>query len=447
LVSQLNNISSLIFAFIPIGSLGLTKYIAEYYNDDKKYELGNIIVYFLLRNIPIAIIFSFSLFFFADYISEFIFDDNKYSGLLMIFSVSIPLGLITSFMDIYLKGIRKIGLYVKFIAFSSLASLIIYFPLLIAFKLEGAVLTVVITTGVNIVIGALILHRNDLLFFLKKIRHVKIKNEIKKDVVKIGLAAMVMLAIQQISFLLVKSLMADKLGIYNVGIYHSVFSISNSYFALFFSVIGAYSIPKLSTLKKNDEIISEINQVLKLLLFLYTPLIVICYVFRIIIILTLYSEEFLVSNSLFFYQLSGDFFRALSWVFGLWLIPNLKIKQWLIFDLFNSFFFTIASFLLIDYFHSLESFTVAYFLTHFFQTIIQFTYIKYSLSFKFILNNLKILLTSILLIVFVFFLSKYNVLWGYYIILPSLLIWFFIAIKKNDIASLKLLISDIRKKR
>ncbi|KXK45383.1 MAG: hypothetical protein UZ05_CHB002002497 [Chlorobi bacterium OLB5] len=257
---------------------------------------------------------------------------------------------------------------------------------------------------------------------------------------------MFMLTLQQISLLFIKSYIVDNVGLYSVGIFQSVLSISNNYLALFFSVIATYSLPKLSTLDNNKDKIIEINHILKLVILIYTPLIVLLYIFRVYFILILYSEDFLPNNQLLFYQLSGDYFRALSWIFGLWLLPNLKIKQWLIFDLFNSVCITIVSVILFRIYNSIEVFSLAYLITHFIQVIIQFFYIRFSLGFNFLFNNLNVLSISLTYLIVIFIISRMDVVLGYLIVLPSTLLWLVFVVRKTELESIKLLfVSYIRR--
>lgn len=446
IISQINSLSSLVFAIIPIGSLGITKYIAEYYNENRIDEISVLLKYFVLRNLPVVIIIFSALTMYSVYFSDLIFDNVAYNHIIIFFSVSIPLGMLAGFIDLYFKGLRKIGIFVKYSILNSLISLILFIPLITIFEIEGAVIVIVLTYLVNIVLGIFLLKSNKLLPRFSNIKSVKVESKVKKDILKIGLATMLMLFFQQASFLVIKTFIVDNYGLISVGIYQSVFGISNNYFALFFSVIATYSLPKLSTLKNNDDKISEINQTLKLLLFLYTPTITILYVCRIILIKTLYTSEFLSANPLFFFQFLGDYLKALSWIFGLWLLPNLKIKQWLLFDLFNSFFFTAFSIFLSKYYKTLESFTIAYFVSYFVQAIVQYSYLRFTLKFKFMFNNFKSLFISVLTVGVIFILSNYDLDIGFIVLVPALTVWILLIIKKTDIVSLKELIYSVKAK-
>lgn len=445
-ISQINSLTSIVFAVIPIGSLGITKFVAEYHHDNKIDEISVLLKYFILRNLPIVFIIFSVLITYSVYFSDLVFNNMEYSHIIIFFSISIPFGMLAGFFDLYLKGLRKISLFVKYSIMSSLISLVLFIPLLTVFEIEGAVIVIVLTYIVNICLGIVLLKKNSLFPSFKNVNHVTIDSKVKKDILKIGLATMLMLFFQQASFLIIKTFVVENFGLFNVGIFQSVFGISNNYFALFFSVIATYSLPKLTTLKNNNEKISEINQTLKLLLFLYTPTIMILYVSRILLIRILYTSEFLPADPLFFFQFLGDYLKALSWIFGLWLLPNLKIKQWLFFDLLNSFFFTAFSIFLSHNFKTLESFSIAYFTSYCLQSIIQYSYLRYSIKFKFMYDNFKNLFVSTMAVGIIFILSRYDVNSGYVFIIPVLIAWTILILKKTDIVSLKHLILSTRSK-
>ena len=280
--SQILNISNLIIVLVPIGSVGITRYLSDFYQDGKIKQINYLFRRVLLINIPFVFLIGIALVTFSKQISMLLYSSDTYSILLVIFSIAIPLGLINTLIDIYLKSVRKIDLYVRFVAISAITSLILFIPLVFLFKIEGVIASFFFTYFVGIVVGFVVLKKNSILPRLKF--YEKLDTGVLKSVYTTGLIMVIIYIIQQLSNIVIRSLIANTLSILELGIYQSVYAISNNYFALFFTILYTYSFPKFSTFKTYPEIISETNETLKFLVMIYTPLIIIFFVFRVFFI-------------------------------------------------------------------------------------------------------------------------------------------------------------------
>jgi len=350
-----------------------------------------------------------------------------------------------NYIDAYFKGLRRINKYVLFIAISSFINILVNVPLIYFLGIYGAVLSFVFLSILNTSIGIMILKRIKLIPNLKKT--IKVERNVISNIYKVGLGSVLALVMQQLTFLFVRSNIAGELSLASVGIFQSVYAISINYFGIFFVLLATYSIPKFSTFKTKHENNQELNTTLKFLLILYTPLILTIFVFRTFVITILYSEEFLIAKDLLVYQLSGDFFRALSWLFGLWLLPNLKIKQWILFDFVFYVLFYSLFYIFLNYStFGIKSVSIAYLIAYISHFIINFLYTKFSIDFKYMNKNLKNLFISSIVLALALFVSEYNEIYGYIIIIPLIVVWTFFVIKKRDFLNLKeILLSKLKK--
>lgn len=396
------NFLGLFTSAFPLGAIGLNKYFSEYFETGKIKEINFLLKKFILLNLYITIPFVVLIIFFSEQISYVLFSDTQYSLLIILLSCSLPLSILTGFFDVYLRGVRKINSYVFFVTLNSVLSVLIFVPLQIYFHLTGVFVSLIVIGIVSVINGVVLLKRIKLFPDLSKISIVE--NEVSGNILKFGLANIAMLATQQLSLLAIRLFINSKYSITESGIFQSVFSISNNYFGLFFTIMAAYALPKLSSFGNDTfKIKMEINNLLKLFLLLYTPIIIIIFILRDTVLTLLYSKDFISAGNLFGLQLSGDFLKAISWSLGLWFIPMLKIKEWLIFDLIYSFNFFMI-FYLFQIFSELGviSVSISYLLTNLVHLIINFIYIKKNLQFKFDPEVFKILITSTLCIFLVF---------------------------------------------
>lgn len=434
------NVSSLVSSIFPIGAIGLTTYISKYHGLENG-KVEGLIYYFIRLNFIVIIIGVILTLPFIDKISFLLFNNNNFDLYLFILLCTIPLSLIFSFTELYLKGIRRINIYVLLTSLISIISLIVFIPAVLLYNFEGALVSIIILPALNSLISIVLLRKIKL--FPNFRNRIPVSPELKKDILKIGFSSMFILAITNLIYLFIRTQVILNLGDEQAGIYQAVYSVSNNYFSIIFSIMGVYSIPRLAEISDVKIINIEINNTLKFMLIIFTPMIILFYIFRIYFISILYSNAFISAENLLFYQLIGDFFRVLSWVFGLWLLPALKIKEWFIFDLiFYILFLSIFSILFYFYQKNILMISIAYLISYFLHFLINIFYIIKKLKFKFDKNNLQNLIISFLLIILSFFISRYYLSTGYYIIPFLLIIWSVGVFSKNDMITISNIIKS-----
>lgn len=434
------NVSSLVSSIFPIGAIGLTTYISKYHGLENG-KVEGLIYYFIRLNFIVIIIGVILTLPFIDKISFLLFNNNNFDLYLFILLCTIPLSLIFSFTELYLKGIRRINIYVLLTSLISIISLIVFIPAVLLYNFEGALISIIILPALNSLISVGLLRKIKL--FPNFRNRIPVSPELKKDILKIGFSSMFILAITNLIYLFIRTQVILNLGDEQAGIYQAVYSVSNNYFSIIFSIMGVYSIPRLAEISDVKIINIEINNTLKFMLIIFTPMIILFYIFRIYFISILYSNAFISAENLLFYQLIGDFFRVLSWVFGLWLLPALKIKEWFLFDLiFYILFLSIFSILFYFYQKNILMISIAYLISYFLHFLINIFYIIKKLKFKFDKNNLQILIISFLLIILSFFISRYYLSTGYYIIPFLLIIWSVTVFSKNDMITISNIIKS-----
>ena len=108
IISQLSNLTFLIFAILPIGAMGYSRYIAEYSTSSLNKRINYLIKTLIFQNIPLLILIFLIIALFAPSISKLIFSNESYSFYIMLFAVSIPFGFINSLIDLYLKSMKAL---------------------------------------------------------------------------------------------------------------------------------------------------------------------------------------------------------------------------------------------------------------------------------------------------------------------------------------------------
>lgn len=436
ITSQLINFQNFLLYIVPLGiPLGLTKYISEHENGNSL--LVKVIFLNALRVIIMSsIICSLLVSIFSGYFSNLLFDDVKYNFFILILALSIPFSALTSLLDAHLRGLKNINLLVKILILSTVSSFVISIILVFLFKLEGVVYGFFIGSMISMLIYYISMKRR---YFIPKMNiFMKFNKKIIKNIIKIGLASLIVGAIGQLVLLLIRAVTINNFGVYGNGIYQSVLGISLNYFSFIYITINIYSFPKISGLKLDNEIIDEININFRYILFLMIPLVALIFVFREFVIALLFTRDFFSSESLYKYQFLGDLFKAFSWVIGLWLVPKLRLFLWVSLDLIlNLNFLLIYIFLLNFYSNGLDSLAIAYLVSNFIHFMLNFIVARKNMKFKFQSKNLSAAITGIVTLIILIGLSEYSLMLGYIGILPSLFLWLVFVMKKNEIVFIK----------
>jgi O-antigen/teichoic acid export membrane protein len=423
-LSQFTSSVSFLNYLLPLGfPVGITKLIAQYKDKDKSVVQEIIYTTVIVLLLPVFISFLLT-FIFAGEVSEFLFDENVYSGYIKVLSVFFPFIVSFALFDAIYKGIGNISLYVKSLILSMVVSLVISVPLVIFFGIGGAIYG--LTINYVFFVFYSILKFKKLNVFRFKFSSFKINRDILYELTKIGIAFLVAGALYQLTLLILKKMIIEKYGLDGSGLFQSVLNISLFYFGFIFTSMSSYTFPKISKMENNSSLASELNTTIRFISLIMVPLVLILIVFRYLIVLVLYTSDFLVAEPFFQYQFLGDFFKALSWVLGIWLIPRSKIFFFLLFDIILNVNLIMIFKFILDYTDlGLKGVSFAYLSAYVFHFIINLVLTRKVIGFRFTNKNLKLLISSLAVITGLTYLSFQNLLYGYILFLPVFLGWIF----------------------
>jgi len=433
IISQVMNLNSFIMMFGLIGlPLGLVKYISmfEAENDwDSIYSAIKTVIA-ILGFLGLVILLVTLII--PTYISKALFDSVQYYYLILLLGLSVPFSFISSVFDAFLRGIKKFNEYTIVSVIISITGLLLAIPFVLIFKIEGVLYSIVISSVFSLAIYLYYLTAKGLIS-IKKIIFTKFNSVLLKKLIKIGIGSLIIGVISQGTLILIRSLLIRSFGIEANGIYQAVYAISNNYFGIFFVTIATYTIPVLSEKNDKDHLFNEINNLYRITIWLLFPLLLIFFVFRNQVINIFYSSKFLEAGNLFFYNLLGDYFKALAWIFGVWLIPYLRIKAWVLFDVILNINFFLIYIIFTDLFNfKVESVTISYLISNFIHFLINYIYFSMKNKYKPEIRNIKLFFSNSTLLIVSFIVSRVEIIYGYFLLFPILIIWAFLVFEKNE---------------
>jgi PST family polysaccharide transporter len=434
-ISQLFNFTNLVSNIINLGvPLGLSSKIPGLAKENTESAKGRIrayIEYFLIATFAISISLTILLAFFSDTILNLLIGNSEFKIPYIIIVFSIPFIVSYSIIESVLRGLGQIKTIVMITVASSCISICALFPLVYFYNYVGVSFYILVLAMLPLLIFILKYRKNFSLYFNSAKQ--KLLQSEKSIIYRIGVVSIVSTLLHQGSMILLRKIIISNLGMENNGIYQSVLSISQNSFALVYIFLTNYTLPKLSELSSKEEITSEINNNFRLLLLFLTPAVVLVFTFREYIILILFSSSFLEGANLLSYQLAGDIFRALGALFGLWLIPQMKIKQILTIDILFNIVFISLPFVFVDVMkNNLSIVPLCYMVAFSFHFALYYFYSRKEISFRFSKITLKYITYSLPILFITFFISKYSSSFSLIVNLICLLVWFYLITEKNE---------------
>lgn len=317
----------------------------------------------------------------SPWLSEWLFENNKYISSFIILSAFILLTGIYNGHYAVLQGLRKVSLMAKANIFGAIAGFVCSVPMFYFFREDGIVwallLTALSTTGVSY-------------FYVRKVKLLPVHQTCREsyffglNTVKLG----IVMAISSIAVLLVqfvvKTFIVRLGGLSDVGLYQAGWALNATYLGLVFNAMGKDYFPRLSQCAdNNDEISTKVNQQAEIAVLILAPLIIIMIVFMPLLIKLLYSEEFLDIIPMTKWLLIGSLVKAGSWGLSFIFLAKGDGKAFLINEL-GIKFVTLPSYLLGYYLFGLLGIGYAFVFSYvvYFIWIIFMSHKKYMVTYN-----------------------------------------------------------------
>ena len=256
LLGSFKNFTSMFKSMSTIGISNLVvKLVVENKNDKK--ELSIIYSTFFWVFLLISVVLGGVVLIFAGFIADFLFFNNKCVIPIQFFGLLLPLVIINAFWMAIYNGLEEF----KKIVFIQIISNILVFGLT-AFliwkqNIFGGLLSIAIGEFLMVVVTFLFV-RNDSDYFkfdLHKIMSKKYINVIKKFSVMALLTAVIV----PMTLLFIRNQIVQNYSIHDAGIWDAVNRLSSFYMMIFSSGLSLYYMPKLASLKTDNEFIEPLD--------------------------------------------------------------------------------------------------------------------------------------------------------------------------------------------
>lgn len=346
-VGAFTNFSSIVLA-IGNGAInnGVIKYVSEY-NDDKE-KTTRLISTALKITFFSSIVVSAFILFFARYLSKVILGNSEYVNVIIVLGITLIFYSLNSLIISILNGKGEIKKYTLVNAIGSITSLLLTILLVVYYKVTGALYSIVLSQVIVFAFTTFLIRKSGIIS--KKTVFEKFDKKLGLKLSHFSLMALVSALTVPVSQILLRNIIAHDLGINAAGYWQGMMRVSDGYLMLITTSLSVYYLPKLSALVTNREIRTEVLNGYKIILPTVLIGCVTIYLLRFYVIELLFSKKFFQMESLFFWQLIGDFFKMASWVLAFLMLAKAKTTIYIITEIGFSALYVLLSYALIQIF-------------------------------------------------------------------------------------------------
>lgn len=316
---------------------GVTKYTAEYYEDEKKQHLvwrtaGTIA---LVGSCFTALI----IFAFNNQLALFFLQDASYSGVFTWFSATLIFFIFNTLLLAILNGKKEISKYVIANISGSFFALIITTIMSVKFGLYGALVALAIYQSLSFVVTFILCYRASWFKFGYLIGSIDKPTAI--NLAKYTAMALTSALCVPVSHIIIRNNLGENLGWEAAGYWEAMWRLSGAYLMLVTTTLSVYYLPRLSEIKSPIELKKEIIQGYKFILPVAAGGGLIIYLLRDFIIGVLFTPEFLPMRELFAWQMIGDTLKIGSWILAFLMLGKAMVKSFMLTEILFSISFIV----------------------------------------------------------------------------------------------------------
>lgn len=340
LLGQLNNFSSILLGMGNGGiNTGITKYVAEYKDDDSKVKayISNALRITLVCSFVVSLI----LIFFCKWLSQLILLSEEYYYVFIVFGITIFLFTLNGLITSILNGYKEFKLYVRVSIFGTIAGLLYSVLLVFLWGLPGAMINAV--TFQSIMLFVTLWMCRKLPWMKREYFAQKLDKPIVKKYLGYSLMTLTTLALLPTCQMLLRGYVMSELSPTDAGIWEGMNRISSMYLSVITSAFSIYYLPRLSEILNPEELRSEIIRCYKVILPMLLGISVLIFLLKHIVLWVLFTPDFYPMENLFGWQLAGDMFKMCSWLLSYLMVAKAMTGKFIITEIiFNLSYLALA---------------------------------------------------------------------------------------------------------
>lgn len=382
-----------VFMFLGLGP-GVAKFLAEANAQGDRGRARQVVATSTLTLLIVSGLGTLACLIAVRPITGWTLQDLSLQLLVIISLIGVPLAVFSNLGRAFLQGYKEVRAIAVTNVGSTALSFVTVVPLVYYWGVTGAAVNLALTWGFNAAFYWFFFRRNEASWWRIL---TAFDSSVLRQLVRYGAASLTVGAATWLNALAIRSLIIAHLGADRNGLYQAVYGLSVQYMTLVTGAMGTYSFAHLAEIEDRREVVVEINNNLRLVLLILTPVLAGVVLLRELGLLIFYSPSFLAASGLFPLQALGDFCMACAWAFGLALLPLGQVRPWLLLNLIPvGAFFALAALLLPII--GLPGVVLAYAAGQAGQAVLSWWQLRRTIQFGFVGRNAGLLVRSLILL-------------------------------------------------
>jgi PST family polysaccharide transporter len=367
----------------------------------------------------------------SPWLADVLYHDRAWTWVVLVGAATVPLSAIASLRVSVLQGHEAVKAMAALNGIVAAAGIATIVPLAWFFGLRGAVAQLVVVGGVYVWASGRLVARHATPEPEK--RHSwdnLVDRPLVRPLLRYGSSALLVGLAATLTVLILRSVLVSKLGLGPNGIYQVCIGISGLYMPLILNSITAIIWPQIAAQRSDEETTATMRQALRLGLLLMTGATGAMLAGAPIWIPLFYSNRFLPALDLLPIQFLGDYFRTVSWMCSIWLVPRNRLKPWVLYDVVYGVALLATFTLLVDRV-GLKSAVIAYVVAHMSHAVLHYALARRALRFRFGPDNRRLLLASLGLLLGLTVWTPRGIL-GVALAMASLALWAALVVRPDE---------------
>lgn len=377
-LSVIRNVIDLLIQLPLLGmDMSSVKFISSYAAEDDKEGIQRVVsttLWAAIINVPIVILV-YSLLA-PWHISRNLEDGGRFLPILYMALLSAPFASGAASFGAFLIGFKQVGRCTTLIVISSLLTLCLGVPLIVAGACVGLirdgvdlfawseVVTAVRSGSEEVMyyglwgaaIGLVVLQAMNLILYswnFSRVFPIVLRAfSLKTMRLMSGVAAANWLGgtLSLTAFLVVRGHLAKSYGNESAGLFQPIYAMCAQYLAPLSHALIFYTYPRMSELRQYREVVEEINSTLRVVLLLSTPAMVLMATAVKPLLVLLFTAKFVAAAVLLPFMLLGEWFRLPMRTMGMALLGQRRVKAYILFDLLFYIILIVVTLTMSDFF-------------------------------------------------------------------------------------------------
>lgn len=340
-LGQLKNLESILLGLANGGiNNGITKYVAEYKDDESaiKLYISNAFKITLIATFAVAIVLIFG----CQQLSSLILLTDEYYYVFLVFGFTIILYTLNLLLISILNGYKQFKKYVIVNICGTIFGLIYSVILVVVWGLPGAMINTVTYQSVIFFVTLWLCRK--LPWMNREFFNKQLSRSIVRKYLGYSVMTLTTLALAPVSRMLLRGYVITNISATEAGIWEGINSISAMYLSVITTAFSIYYLPRLSELTEQKDLHNEIIRCYKVFLPILLLICVAIYLLRHFAIWLLFTSEFQSMEGLFAWQLAGDFFKICSWMLAYIMVAKAQTKMYISTEIIFTLFYVAVAF-------------------------------------------------------------------------------------------------------